>query len=85
MMKTALICAAALAAGVMFSGCETTRGFGEDVQNTGTNIQRGLSNVDPKEAQQDQGRWANESSKMDAQSHPEWANQSGVDNKSQAY
>lgn len=47
-MKKMLIAVAGLAAVVgIYSGCETTRGLGEDVENTGYNIQRGVKSVDP--------------------------------------
>ncbi|MGE5308355.1 MAG: hypothetical protein ACM3OC_04665 [Deltaproteobacteria bacterium] len=49
------------------SGCETTRGFGEDVQNTGTHIQQGVEHMNPKEAQQDNQRWQNQTNKTDGE------------------
>ncbi len=79
---TGVICVSA----AIISGCETTRGFGEDIQNTGTNIQKGLSNVDPGEQAQDHKRWnQTDGSRMDAETHQDWANQTNVTNKTRQF
>ncbi len=36
----------ALTGFVMLGGCQTTRGLGEDVENTGENVQEGIGEVE---------------------------------------
>lgn len=44
MKKTLLVVLGVLALAAI--GCETTRGVGKDMENTGSNIQQGVGNVE---------------------------------------
>lgn len=57
-MRMIALCAAGIVSVIIAcSGCETTRGLGEDIQNTGTNLRQGVEKVDPKEQAVKQSNW----------------------------
>lgn len=45
MLHTNLLLSAVLLLVVFAQGCETSRGLGQDVENTGENIQQGVDRV----------------------------------------